>query len=174
MFCSQCGLEVPESTKFCSRCGQSIQRPIPQNVPLVDYRYSDMSTHLQIVAWMNLIFGGIGILVGICFFGFFSFLGIGIPYLNRMNHQFTDFPFGLFFPGLGAIIFGFLTIVSLPQLLGGIGLLKKRNWGRILIIFVSIIGLFHIPLGTILSAYSLWVLFSRGTEELFRNPANQF
>jgi hypothetical protein len=173
MFCSQCGQEIPVGSQFCSKCGQKYGIQSRPYYSPVSPQSSNMSGHLQLVAWFNIVLGSIGILVGLCVFGFFSLLGVGIPYLNHMDPQIDRFPFRLFFPGLGALILIFLVILSLPQLVGGIGLLKKRSWARILIIIASIFGLFHFPFGTILSIYSLWVLFSLGGEELFLKPAGQ-
>jgi hypothetical protein len=174
MFCSQCGQEIPAGSQFCSKCGQPVVvQAGSQYSPVYPRSSSGMSGHLQLVAWFNIVFGSLGILVGIVFFGLFSLLGFGIPFLNRMDPQINQFPFRLFFPGLGALILVFLAVLSLPQLLGGIGLLKRHSWARILIILVSFIGLLHFPFGTILSIYSLWVLFSQGGEELFRKPAGR-
>ena len=60
--------------------------------------------------------------------------------------------------GVGAIVGVILCILAAPSLLGGYGLLKRREWGRILVIVLSIIDLFSFPIGTIIGAYSLYVL----------------
>ena len=61
----------------------------------------------------------------------------------------------------------FLVLVSLPGLIAGVGLLKGRPWARILGIIVAILNLIHVPIGTIVGIYGLWVLFSKETEQLF-------
>jgi hypothetical protein len=71
--------------------------------------------------------------------------------------------------GMGLV--GFLLLVSLPGLVVGIGLLKRRPWARIAGIIVSILGMTAVPFGTALGIYGLWVLFSRETERLFQAPA---
>jgi hypothetical protein len=167
MYCNHCGQELPDQSQFCSYCGQKFISPTAAPYSPAGVPTSKMASHLQVAAWGNIVFGSIGILVGLVVFGFFSLLGVGIPYLNRMNHEFNHFPFGIFFPGIGILILGFFTLISLPQLVGGIGLLKQCGWARILVIIVSIFGLFSFPFGTILGAYSLWILLSRGGEELF-------
>jgi len=58
-------------------------------------------------------------------------------------------------------------MVSLPGLIAGIGLLKLRPWARILGIVVAVLYLIHIPFGTIVGIYGLWVLFNKDTERLF-------
>src|SRR5438552_18943906 len=67
----------------------------------------------------------------------------------------------------GTALVVFLVIVSLPGLIAGIGLLKFRPWARILGIVVALLSLIHIPFGTIVGIYGLWVLFNKDTERLF-------
>jgi len=43
-------------------------------------------------------------------------------------------------------------------LIGGIGLLKKKPWARILVLIVGCVRLFVFPIGTALGVYSIWVL----------------
>jgi hypothetical protein len=64
-----------------------------------------------------------------------------------------------------------LTIaLSVPGLVVGIGLVKFRPWARILGIVLSIFDLIWVPLGTVIGAYGLFVLFSKDTERLFAAP----
>jgi hypothetical protein len=44
---------------------------------------------------------------------------------------------------------------------------KRKSWARIGGIVLSIFDLLWVPLGTILGAYGLWVLFSKDSEQLF-------
>jgi hypothetical protein len=67
--------------------------------------------------------------------------------------------------GMALVIF-FLG-VSLPGLFAGWGLLTFKPWARILAIVLAILNLIHIPFGTLLGIYALWVLLSRETERLF-------
>jgi hypothetical protein len=69
----------------------------------------------------------------------------------------------------GTALVAFLIILSLPGLIAGIGLLKMRPWARIVGIIVAILSLLHIPLGTIVGIYGLWVLFSKETEQLLES-----
>ncbi len=56
-----------------------------------------------------------------------------------------------------------------PGLITGFGLLSWKPWARILGIVLCAIQLIHIPLGTILGIYGLWVLLNSDTERLFSN-----
>jgi hypothetical protein len=67
----------------------------------------------------------------------------------------------------GAALFVFWLCVGVPGIITGIGLLKFKRWSRILGIVLSAIRLIQIPIGTIIGAYGLWVLFHKDTEALF-------
>lgn len=71
---------------------------------------------------------------------------------------------------VGMAIGTFVLLMSIPDIIVGIGLLERRSWGRILGIVLSVLGLLHFPLGTIVGIYGLWVLFNPETEALFRSP----
>ena len=69
---------------------------------------------------------------------------------------------------VGMVIGLFLGMLSLPGIVAGIGLLKRREWGRILALILGVLSLLNIPFGTLLGLYSLWVLANQETINLFR------
>lgn len=73
---------------------------------------------------------------------------------------------------VGTVIAVFLTIISVPGLIGGIGLLNLKSWSRILVLVLGCLNLLNIPLGTILGIYSIWVLVSDETVKLFAERIN--
>jgi hypothetical protein len=176
MFCSQCGHEIPSESQFCNHCGrkiisQPIPPPPPPPQPQTCRQNNNMAGHLQVVAWLNITLAALGLLTGIGLFGFFSALGAGLPYMTHISYPANHFPFGAFFPGLGALMMGAIAILAVPQLIGGVGLLKRHTWARVLIIIISILNLLHFPFGTILGIYSLWVLFSCEGQKLFQGQS---
>jgi len=68
---------------------------------------------------------------------------------------------------VGAIISLWILLVSLPSIVGGVALLRYKSWGRYLVLVLSVLALFSIPLGTAIGAYSIWVLLQDETAELF-------
>jgi len=60
----------------------------------------------------------------------------------------------------------FLLIVSIPGLIGGIGLFMNKSWARILVLIISVLSLLNIPIGTAVAIYSIWVLVQDDTIEL--------
>lgn len=49
------------------------------------------------------------------------------------------------------------------------GLLERQSWGRIAAIIAAIFSLWHIPLGTALGVYTLWILLPASSETEYRN-----
>ena len=61
----------------------------------------------------------------------------------------------------------FLLLVSIPGLIGGIGLFMKKSWARILVLIISVLDLLNIPIGTAVAVYTIWVLVQDDTVKLF-------
>lgn len=69
--------------------------------------------------------------------------------------------------GVGSAIAFLLVLLSAPGIIGGIGLLKRRYWARILVLVLGFFNLVSIPLGTLLGIYTIWVLMKEETAQLF-------
>jgi len=53
---------------------------------------------------------------------------------------------------------------------GGVGVLKRKNWARYLTMVLSVLDLFNVPIGTALGIYCIWALVHDDTERLFAPP----
>ncbi|HUW14724.1 MAG TPA: hypothetical protein VM537_33700 [Anaerolineae bacterium] len=67
----------------------------------------------------------------------------------------------------GCIVPGFLFLISVPGIIGGIGVLRLKPWARYMVLVLSVLHLLSIPLGTALGIYSIVVLVHDETVELF-------
>lgn len=121
------------------------------------FTHDQLRTHVPIVAWLNIV--GSILLLGIALFLLVLLPGIGIASGDR------DAAGILAIVGFSVGIF--MAVLALPGLLAGIGLLKRKNWGRVLAIVVSFLNLLNFPLGTLLGGYSLWVLFQEAASTYF-------
>jgi hypothetical protein len=118
-----------------------------------------MENHLTAVGALSIGLSVLGILVGA--FAFVLLAGIGYAV------QEEDASIVLLTIGT---VFGFLfLILSIPGIIGGIGIFKRKEWARILVLVVSAMHLINIPIGTAVGAYSIWVLVQKETILLF-NP----
>ncbi len=70
----------------------------------------------------------------------------------------------------GVLIALFMGALGLPGLIGGIGLLRYKNWARYLVMIVAVLELFMAPIGTAVAIYTLWALVHDETVTLFSAP----
>lgn len=116
-----------------------------------------MDKHVTIVAAFNMAIGGIMFALGL--FLFVVIAGGGM---------FSGDPQAMFITGAVASGLGlFFTVLGVPCIIAGFGLLSHKNWARFLVIVISVLNLINVPVGTIVSLYSLWVLFNDDTIALF-------
>lgn len=118
-----------------------------------------MRDHVKVIGILWVIFGafclGLAVLALLVFFGVAQ-----IPNVDEIS------------PGLlrviGIIVSSFLGLISLPQIIGGLGLIQHKEWARILILVLSFLSLVHVPFGTALGIYTMIILFNPETVRLFQ------
>ena len=115
--------------------------------------------HVRVLGILHIARGAIVLLVGIA--GFVVLTGIGM-----ISGDSTAFGvLGL----IGTIGLAFMGLLAVPSVIAGIGLLMRKEWGRIVAIVVGMISLIDIPLGTALGAYTIWVLMDAEGRQVFEN-----
>jgi hypothetical protein len=67
----------------------------------------------------------------------------------------------------------FFALSAALNLIGGIGILKRKNWARYLAMVLSVLDLFNFPIGTAFGIYCIWVLAKDETARLFTQPASE-
>jgi hypothetical protein len=117
-----------------------------------------MEKHVTAVAALNIGFGALGLLVAIIVF--LAVVGGGLLSGDPGPMGITAI--------VGTVIAFFFVLVSVPEIIGGIGLLKRWPWARILVLIISFVDLINIPFGTIIGIYSIWVLLKDETAQLFK------
>lgn len=63
---------------------------------------------------------------------------------------------------------GLSLAASVLGVITGWGLLERQPWARMLAIVVACLSLIHIPFGTALAVYTLWVLLPAESEQEYR------
>ena len=117
-----------------------------------------MDKHVDVISILWIVSGSLGILIAIFFFWFFwaiTFIpdmGDEVSYILRL---------------IATWGFIFLAVFLIPEIIGGIGLLRRKEWGRILVLIVSFFNLISFPLGTALGVYSFIILLKEETVRLF-------
>ncbi|MCA1613615.1 MAG: hypothetical protein LC800_05545 [Acidobacteria bacterium] len=121
-----------------------------------------MQQHITILGWLYIIFGALGIMMGLLIL-----LGAGIA--GAAAGAEGEAGAGLLAGGIGFVIAAVVALISLPNILAGWGLLKGKSWSRILAIVLGAISLLSIPIGTILGVYTIWALTKPESQSLLRN-----
>jgi hypothetical protein len=128
---------------------------------------SPMQNHVKILGILHIVFGSLGILLGL---GMLALFG-GIAGIVGMNASGDEAAVAIPILGaIGGLILVFALLVSIPGIIAGIGMLSFKPWARILGIIISVLELINFPLGTVLGFYGIWVLFSREGAALFERP----
>jgi len=118
---------------------------------------SRMEKHITVVAALRIGFGIVGVLVAAIVF--VAVVGGG---------RISDDPEAIRITSIvGPLAAIFLMVVFVPGIIGGVGLLKRRGWARILVLILGILDLTNIPIGTAIGIYTIWVLLNKETAQLF-------
>lgn len=120
-----------------------------------------MESHIKVVAALRIGFSILGLIVAVVLF--FA--------LHVAGNIAEDEQANMILSIIANVMIVVFTILSLPGILAGIGLLKHKEWARILTIILSVLDLVNFPLGTALGIYSIWVLAQKETLEIFQNSS---
>lgn len=158
MFCHRCGQAVGADYEYCPRCGAHLPAAgdaAPQA--------SRMQSHVKILAVVYLVYSLIGLA------GSVSFL-LALTAIGRLLGSLIGAT-----PGTETLLQGLLgslgvlmVLESVAGLIAGFGLLQYHPWARTLTILLSLVNLLHIPFGTVVGLYGLWVLMSAEGERHYQ------
>ena len=123
-----------------------------------------MEQHVKVLAILNIVLGSLGVLVALVILIFFGGVASLVLHDGDSDAEVAA-PFLGLIGGVGALL---VAALSAPSLIAGIGLLNFRPWAQTLTIAVSILNLIHIPFGTAVGVYGLWVLFQDETKALIK------
>jgi len=122
-----------------------------------------MEKHITLVAALHIAFSILGLFLAAIFF--IAVVGGGL--LSGDDDAITITAI------VGGMVLLFIFILSIPGIIGGIGLLKRATWSRILMLVIAFLELINIPFGTILGVYTIWVLVDEKTVELFEKNSEK-
>jgi|SRR5712671_903242 len=140
---------------------------LPARLP--DAKEHTMEQHVRIVAILNIVCGGLGLVIALLVLLVFG----GLAGIANSDSS-PDVQGAAILGMIGAIAFIAIAVISVPSLIGGLGLLKYREWARILLIVLSALNLLNIPIGTALGIYGLWTLLNDETRVLFKKKEGEW
>ena len=68
---------------------------------------------------------------------------------------------------IGLVLGIILWFLSIPNIIAGIGIIKYKQWGRILGLIMGALNLMEFPFGTALGIYTFWALLKDETTAFF-------
>ena len=124
--------------------------------------------HNKIIGIMHLIWGGFNTLVTLIIFPIL--IAIMGPMLR--NDPKAPPEFVAFFTTIMVLALIFSLLFSLPPLLAGYAMLKRKSWAKVAGVVASCCEALSMPFGTALCVYTLWFLFGQGQN--FHREGNAF
>jgi hypothetical protein len=111
-----------------------------------------MKQHIDILGWLFVVMGALGFITAV-----FVFLILGVTG-GLVGGASRDALPAVLLTGIGFFIAILVAIFSVPNVIVGWGLLKRKSWSRIAALVLGCLGLLSFPFGTALGIYSLWAL----------------
>ena len=155
MFCDQCGAQLEANQRFCSRCGKEVAGPAIVGSP----RRSRVQEHIRLLAILWFAMSALYALGGVVLLVLANTL-----FLHLHDMGAPEAPTAFLHPLL-SVIGIFVIAKAAAGFLAGWGLLQRQPWARVLTLILAFISLIHIPFGTALGIYTLWVLLPAHAEE---------
>ncbi len=118
-----------------------------------------MRNHINIVGYLYIGLGILYLVIGA--FVFLILAGSGAVSGDREAFFITG--------AVGSFVAFIMFVLGLPDIIGGWGLLKRREWARVLVIVMSILNLLSFPIGTAVGGYALYVLFQDDVKAEFQH-----
>lgn len=122
-----------------------------------------MEGHVRTVASLHIALSILGFLLSIVIYSVLNLIG------NFVDEKEAQVVLSI----VANVVAIFLFVLSIPGIIGGIGLFKYKEWARILVLIVSALKLLNFPIGTAVGVYSIWVLVQKETTELFNTTPVQ-
>ena len=107
-----------------------------------------MRQHIDTVAWLHIGLGIVGLLIAFTAGAILSLAGV----LSGSGES------AAILVVVATFVVGFLALLSVPHLVGGWALLKRKAWARPMVLILSFLNLLNFPLGTFIGGFSIWVL----------------
>lgn len=120
-----------------------------------------LEQHVTILGWLHIVGNLFFVLIGLFLYFF----------LNTIGAVSGDPEAAVILSVVSTFVGGLLTILGLPGIVAGFGLLAHKAWARYLAIVLGVLNLLNAPVGTIIGIYTLWVLMQEEAAAFFAPDA---
>jgi len=161
MFCDRCGAAVQADQRFCGKCGKEFAAASVVGFP----RPGRVASHVRLLGILWLAFSAVNAVGGIILYILANTLFVHLGDMG--GPQAAAVWLRPFLSGLGVLI----LIKAAVGFLAGWGLLQRESWARMLTLVLAFLALFHVPFGTAVGVYTLWVLLPAESDAEYQAQA---
>jgi hypothetical protein len=157
MFCNHCGSAIAPEQSVCPHCGKSTT-----GARVASAARTRVAEHVHLLAILWFVDGALLLIPAIV-----MAVLAGVVTSPLAWRRADDVAFVLV-PGLFVILCIVFLVSAALRFATGWGLLKMQPWGRIFALVMAFLNLIHIPLGTALGIYTLFVLLPDAAGDEYR------
>jgi len=157
MFCNHCGSPIAPDQSFCSHCGKSTT-----GARIASAARIRVAEHVHVLAILWFVDGALLLLPA-----FIMAVLAAIVTAPMAWHRIDNVGFVLA-PGLFVGLCVIFLVSAALRFIAGWGLLKMERWGRVFALVMSFLNLIHVPFGTALGVYTLFVLLPDAAGDEYR------
>lgn len=157
MYCNSCGSEITAEQAVCPHCGKSTT-----GARVASAARMRVAEHVHVLAILWFVDGALLLIPAIIMAVLASVVTLPLE-----RHGASPIAF-VFAPGLFMFLAIIFVISAALRFIAGGGLLKLEPWGRIFALVMAFLDLIHIPLGTALGVYTLYVLLPDAAGDEYR------
>jgi len=157
MFCNNCGAAIAAEQSICGNCGKSTT-----GARVASAARMRVAEHVHLLAILWFVDGALLLIPAIVMAVLAGVVTLPLRWHGTDNIALAIVP-GIF----GILCVVFLVFAAL-RFVAGWGLLKLEPWGRIFALVMAFLDLPHVPLGTALGVYTLYVLLPDAAGDEYR------
>jgi hypothetical protein len=157
MFCNNCGSPITSEQSICSHCGKSTTA-----ARVASAARTRVAEHVHLLAILWFVDGALLLIPAIL-----MAVLAGVITVPLERNGADRFAVALV-PGVFTFLCVLFLIFAALRFIAGWGLLKLEPWGRIFALVMAFLDLLHVPLGTALGVYTLFVLLPDAAGDEYR------
>ncbi|HBY63988.1 MAG TPA: hypothetical protein DEH78_29545 [Solibacterales bacterium] len=122
-----------------------------------------MEWHIRLLAWIYILYGGFGVVLGGA--ALWRFQGVSRLILLLSGGGYWDMT--VLAPAVLGLAAMSMAVAGIPSVIAGFGLLRYAEWSRLVGIVVAVLSIPSFPVGLGIAIYAFWVLTSAEADPLF-------
>jgi hypothetical protein len=126
-----------------------------------------MVKHINIVGTLLMAWGAFQLLIALALGLLFFLLGGGVAVLGGAAGEGELVFAGGIYVMLGIFVGVVSGVMSLPGIVAGYGVTKRKSWARVVAMIVAAMSMMSFPLGTLLGVYTFVTLLDRDVADEF-------